>query len=202
MKYEIIANTDQEISSYPTAAEVQQYLVSYADHFRLGPLLRLNTTVDHIVFNDVRHQWAIQIEGEKDVQYFDKLIIAIGGLTSLPNIPKIQGLKHFKGTALHSRAFKKSVDFKGKRVMVVGFGNTAADTATALANVAEKVYIAHRNGARVVGALRRRLYLQLRPRSATSQSQRQASRPCFELTAVRSTKLDHDQLSRLWFPDI
>jgi dimethylaniline monooxygenase (N-oxide forming) len=114
--------------------------------------MRLNTTVDKIAFNDARHQWAIDIVGE-DVQYFDKLVIAIGGLTSLPNVPKIEGLEKFKGTVLHSRAFKKPEDFEGKRVMVVGFGNTAADTATALANVAQKVYIAHRNGARIVRSL-------------------------------------------------
>ena len=38
--------------------------------------------------------------------------------------------------------------------MVAGFGNTAADTATALADLAEKVYIARRNGARIVSFLR------------------------------------------------
>ena len=146
---ETIADIDVEVSSYPTAAEVQQYLVSYANHFRLGHHLRLNTTVNRITFDNARHQWAVQIEG-RDVQHFDKVVIAIGGLTSLPNVPIIEGLEKFKGTTLHSRAFKKPEDFAGKRVMVVGFGNTAADTATALANVAEKIYIAHRNGARIV----------------------------------------------------
>lgn len=84
------------------------------------------------------------------MQHFDKVIIAIGGLTSLPNVPNIDGLERFRGTTLHSRAFKKPEQFADKRVMVVGFGNTAADAATALANVAKKVYIAHRNGARIV----------------------------------------------------
>jgi dimethylaniline monooxygenase (N-oxide forming) len=129
--------------------------------------MRLNTTVDQITFNDARHQWAIDIVDE-DVQYFDKLVIAIGGLTSLPNVPKIEGLEKFKGTVLHSRAFKKPEDFEGKRVMVVGFGNTAADTATALANVAQKVYIAHRNGARIVGSLSQMINPRLTPVSATS----------------------------------
>lgn len=74
-------------------------------------------------------------------------------MTCLPNVPDIDGLEKFKGTALHSRAFKRPEDFVGKRVMVVGFGNTAADTAVALANVAQKVFIAHRNGARIVSVL-------------------------------------------------
>lgn len=111
--------------------------------------IRLNTSVHHVKHDDTHKKWAITIDSET-VEYFDKVIIAIGGLTSLPNLPKVDGLNLFKGQSLHSIAFKRPEDFSGKRVMVVGFGNTAADTATALAKVAEKVYVAHRNGARVV----------------------------------------------------
>lgn len=143
------ADAPTEVSSYPAAAEVQNYLVEYAAHFHLKPHLRLKTNIGRIKFDDVQKQWAIEIEGE-GVQYFDKTVIAIGGMTNLPNIPLVEGLEKFKGASLHSRAFKKPEQFKGKRVMVVGFGNTAADTATQLANVAEKVYISHRNGARIV----------------------------------------------------
>jgi cation diffusion facilitator CzcD-associated flavoprotein CzcO len=38
----------------------------------------------------------------------------------------------------------------GKRVLVVGFGNTAADIAGVLVNTAKKVYLSHRRGAIVV----------------------------------------------------
>ena len=38
----------------------------------------------------------------------------------------------------------------GKRVLVVGFGNTSADIAGTLVNIAEKVYLSHRHGAIVV----------------------------------------------------
>lgn len=40
--------------------------------------------------------------------------------------------------------------FKGKRVVVVGLGNTGADTAAALCGHAEKVYASHKHGAIVV----------------------------------------------------
>lgn len=109
----------------------------------------MNTSVSQVKYDDTRHQWAIEVE-DAEAQYFDKLVVAIGGVTTLPNVPKVEGIELFKGTILHARAFKKPENFRGKRVMVVGFGNTAADTATALADVAQKVYIAHRNGARLV----------------------------------------------------
>lgn len=43
-------------------------------------------------------------------------------------------------------------DFAGKRVVVVGLSNTAADATTDLSKVTTETYISHRTGARVVGA--------------------------------------------------
>jgi dimethylaniline monooxygenase (N-oxide forming) len=65
-------------------------------------------------------------------------------------MPDIPGLESFQGTSTHVRYFKRPRDFTGKRVMVVGFGNSAADTATQLASTADKVYLAHRHGARIL----------------------------------------------------
>lgn len=178
--------------------EVQKYLVSYANHFRLEPHLRLNTSVRQIKFDDVRQQWTVEAEG-KGSQNFDKLVLAIGGLTTLPNIPKIEGIDLFKGTTLHARAFKKPEDFRGKRVVVVGFGNTAADTATALANVAQKVYIAHRNGARMVSfpGVMHLIFKRVLILSAPSSCQRQTCRPRPDFADVHVTELDDETLPTL-----
>lgn len=46
--------------------------------------------------------------------------------------------------------YKSADDYAGKRVLVVGFGNTAADVTGLLADVAEQVYVSHRHGAIVV----------------------------------------------------
>lgn len=124
-------------------------MVSYAEHFQLQSHLRLSTSVGKITFDDDRQQWAVELEN-KEAQHFDKVVLAIGGMISSPNIPVVEGLEKFRGESLHSRAFKKPARFAGERVMVVGFQNTAADTATQLADIAEKVYIAHRHGARIV----------------------------------------------------
>ncbi|KAJ4985411.1 hypothetical protein SVAN01_09071 [Stagonosporopsis vannaccii] len=137
-----------DIDAFPTAVEVQEYLLSYAEHFRLESYLRLNTLVRQIRHDDVRHQCANEID-DREVQCFYILVIAIGGLTTLPNIRKIERIELFKGIKLHARASKKHEEFRGKRVVVVGFGNTAADMAAALANVAYMIYISHREGARM-----------------------------------------------------
>jgi dimethylaniline monooxygenase (N-oxide forming) len=66
------------------------------------------------------------------------------------NMPKIEGLEKFQGSSTHVRYFKRPRDFVGKTVMVVGFGNSAADTATQLVTTTSKVYLAHRHGAHIL----------------------------------------------------
>jgi dimethylaniline monooxygenase (N-oxide forming) len=51
---------------------------------------------------------------------------------------------------MHVKAFKCPSDFTNKRVMVVGFGNSAADTSTQLVGHASKIYLSHRHGARIL----------------------------------------------------
>ncbi|KAF2033070.1 dimethylaniline monooxygenase 2 [Setomelanomma holmii] len=139
----------EAVPSYPTGAQVHDYLVSYAKHFGLEPYVQLKCPVQQIVFNDVQQKWVVKIDDRKD-SYYDKVCIAIGGMIGLPNIPAVEGMGKFKGMSVHARAFKRPTDFVGKRVMVVGFGNSAADTATQLVGTAEKIYLAHRHGARVL----------------------------------------------------
>lgn len=55
---------------------------------------------------------------------------------------------HFKGTTLHTHAFKRAdMDkFMGKNVLVVGVGNSAGDVAAELAPIAKQVYMSSRRG--------------------------------------------------------
>lgn len=137
------------MASYPTGVQVHKYLTSYAEHFGLEPHIRLNASIQHITFDEEQQKWIIKLDNHAE-KYFDKIVIANGGLVGRPNTPSIEGLEKFAGLSIHSQAFKKPQDFAGKRVMVVGFGNSAADTATQLAGIADQVYIAHRHGARIL----------------------------------------------------
>ncbi|KAH3958799.1 hypothetical protein HBH98_202490 [Parastagonospora nodorum] len=137
------------VPSYPTAAQVHQYLVSYAEHFNLEPHFRLSVSIQEISFDSDRQQWVVRIAKHND-QYFDKIVVTIGGMVGQPSMPSVPGLEDFEGLSIHVKSFKRPQNFTGKRVMVVGFGNSAADTSTQLVGAASKIYLAHRHGARVV----------------------------------------------------
>lgn len=139
--------------SYPTSAQVDQYLNNYCDHFKLWPHLRLSTTLEKVHRDDATGRWTIcvrSVDSENVRQLlFDKLVVALGP-NSLPIEPMIHDRHNFKGQILHSIAFRDQRPFKGKRVMVIGASNTAADTCTTLVGIADKVYFSHRNPSLIV----------------------------------------------------
>ncbi|KAK7416725.1 hypothetical protein QQX98_005051 [Neonectria punicea] len=134
--------------SHCTSAHVQRYLESYVEHFNLTDKLRLGTTVNIVKRDDKEDRWVVDVEGSGP-EYFDKVVVATG-INSRPHLPELDGVEQFEGEILHSRAFKRPELFKGKKVVVVGMGNTGADTAAALCGVADKVYISHNHGALVM----------------------------------------------------
>ncbi|KAJ3493512.1 hypothetical protein NLG97_g4683 [Lecanicillium saksenae] len=134
----------ESVPSHASAADVQRYLESYAQHFDLEKRFRLNTRISKVSYNISTGKWDIEIEGSA-VQTFDKVVVSTGP-TSHPNMPKIQHSELFTGDFIHSRAFKKPELFKGKRVLLIGLGNTTADTVEALREYAAAIYISHSKG--------------------------------------------------------
>ncbi|KAF3940055.1 hypothetical protein ABW19_dt0209252 [Dactylella cylindrospora] len=107
--------------------------------------MKLGSKVQKISRNHDQQQWILHFEGGEE-RSFDKVIISTG-TNRIPNVPELEGLDNFQGKVIHSQAFKRPSDFQGKSVLVLGFSNTAADTATELVGRAKKIYLSHRGGA-------------------------------------------------------
>ena len=142
--------------SYPTSAQIDKYLNEYADAFELRDHLRLSTTIQAIQRDDAQNCWRLTVtsagSSESQNLEFDKIAMATGPYNK-PNLPDLPGSESFGGEIMHSIAFKEPKHFKGKRVLVVGGSNSAADTATSLVGVASKVYFSHRHGSVVLPRL-------------------------------------------------
>jgi thioredoxin reductase len=78
-----------------------------------------------------------------DSVYLAKRIILCTGMLNVPNRPPI--LKDFDGTGIHYKLGDAS-RFKGKRVIVIGGGDNAFDTALQLAEVTDDVKILVKQG--------------------------------------------------------
>lgn len=71
------------------------------------------------------------------------VIIAAGGGSFGPNRPPLPGLEGYEGTSVFY-AVRCQDDFRGKRVVIAGGGDSAVDWAVALADVAAHVAVVHR----------------------------------------------------------
>lgn len=73
-----------------------------------------------------------------DTKRVNYVIVANGHLYR-PNVPKCPGLDKFAGKAIHTHDYKDFKDFVGKKVLVVGVGNSACDVACEISRHAEQV---------------------------------------------------------------
>lgn len=129
---------------YPAQPEILRYLQWVSDRQDLRKDITFDTTVTTAHYDETRHRWQITTDGEETVsaRYF---IPALGPL-SKPNIPSLPGLDTFEGLSFHtSEAPHEGVDYRGKRVAVIGNGATAVQAVPAIAHDAAQVYAFTRN---------------------------------------------------------
>jgi thioredoxin reductase (NADPH) len=74
------------------------------------------------------------------------VVIAAGGGSFQPKRPPIDGVEAFEGSSVHY-AVRRMDAFRGKRVLIVGGGDSALDWTLNLASVAERVTLMHRRDA-------------------------------------------------------
>jgi dimethylaniline monooxygenase (N-oxide forming) len=119
---------------WPSGQQVQEYMASYADHFKLNPLISMNTKVESATFDESANQWAITTSGsESGTKHYDYLVVC-NGIFSDPAIPDWPGAHDFTaagGQILHTSDFHDLNMAKDKNVVVVGFGKSSCDVAAA-----------------------------------------------------------------------
>ncbi|KAI1422623.1 FAD/NAD(P)-binding domain-containing protein [Xylaria sp. FL1777] len=145
----------EDYPTFFTGPQVAEYFKSYASHFKLFPHMRFGTTVKSITRNSTKDGWDVHITTSEGptVLSFDKVVLA-HGCENVPLWPPMPNRNKFRGTVMHGQSFKSPEAFKGKRVLVVGIGNTACDISLALVNHASKVYQSYRRGRILVSRYR------------------------------------------------
>lgn len=71
------------------------------------------------------------------------VLIAAGCGAFGPNRPPMEGLEAYEGVSIHYMVTKRE-NFRGKRLVIAGGGDSAVDWAISLSELAEKVYVVHR----------------------------------------------------------
>jgi putative flavoprotein involved in K+ transport len=110
---------------------VTAYLRQYAEFHELA--VEVNRAVE-AVHADGR---GFVIESSTGERWQAHAVIAATGSFAAPNRPDLPGLAGFAGSVLHSSEYRNPAPFVGKRVIVVGAGNSAVQIAHELAQFAE-----------------------------------------------------------------
>ena len=127
---------------FPRHEKALAYLRAYATEFGLYESIELNSAVERVE-SAGQTGWKIHIAGETQPRQFDRLIIANGHHWS-PKFPTCEG--EFSGEFIHAHDFKDPYVFQGKRVLVVGAGNSGCDIAVEAAQHAASASISVRRG--------------------------------------------------------
>lgn len=132
-----------DVAPYPHHSEMRRYFRDYAEHFELRPHYQFNTRVIEIQRLDKGWKLISEHNGEQRTWQFDGVLIANGTLHT-PNVPKMPG--EFSGELMHSSNYSSPAAFSGKRVLIVGCGNSACDIAVDAVHHAASVDLSVRRG--------------------------------------------------------
>ena len=72
------------------------------------------------------------------------------GIAAGPRMPALPGRERFAGRLMHSSAYRRPEGYAGRRVLVVGTGNSGGEIASELARAGARVTVSVRSGANVV----------------------------------------------------
>ena len=124
----------------------------YAEHNGLEKFIQLKRKVTRVTYADdyeTTGRWKVTTEqvetGEQGTEVFDGVIISTGHHVT-PLMAHFPGQEKFRGTIRHTHTFKHATGYEGKRVCVIGVGNSGGDAIVELSMQAKVVYMSTRRG--------------------------------------------------------
>lgn len=133
-------------STWPSRDAFVSYLERYAERFSLR--IRFGVQVERI--DRAEDRWRLGTSAGPLVA--DHVVVATGH-DRTPVLPAWPGASAFSGTLMHARDYRTPDAFRGRRVLVVGIGNSGTEIATQLTRAARgPVAISVRNTANLLPA--------------------------------------------------
>lgn len=127
---------------FPSRQYMIDYYTSYVEDFGLRDGIEFQKKVIFIrpIENNL---WEVHFESGEERIY--KAVLVCNGHHWQRRMPEFVG--HFSGEIIHAKDYKKPSQLFGKRIVVIGAGNSACDLASEAARVGKSAYISIRSSA-------------------------------------------------------
>lgn len=119
---------------YPSRDEIIRYLQQYETKYQLS--IRRGIHVE-----DVRKDGNVFHVSTSAGELTADCVVSATGTFSHPSMPNFRGSEMFRGVIIHSSQYESPEPFIGKRVAVVGEGNSGAQILAELSKVADTLWI-------------------------------------------------------------
>src|ERR1700674_772130 len=82
-------------------------------------------------YDENEQRWSVVLrraDGSKRIMHPRHVVMATG-VSGIPSVPDIPSLKNFTGTIIHSSQYTDGEEWRGKKALVIGTGNSGHDIA-------------------------------------------------------------------------
>ena len=141
---------DKSIADGPS---IMEYLHETVNENRLNDNILLNHKVDSANWNSKKSRWELKINVNNDLRDMTcNFFFLCGGYYSYtkPHMPYFKNQENFKGQIVHPQFWDESLDYRNKKIAVIGSGATAITIVPAIAEQAEHVVMIQRSPTYVV----------------------------------------------------
>ena len=189
---------DADVQAFPDHRDMHAYLVKYARHFDLERRIRFHSRVMNIrpLFDPKKGEpprWKVELEGG-ETENFDSVIIATGHLSVPLHVPMFRD--DFTGEYMHGFDYKEPVSLIGKRICIVGVGNSACDISGDVCVTSPRCVLVARSGVLILP----KLFCGVPFTDITRQIQRRWVPPWFRrMLTAWLTYLVHGSMFKLGF---
>ncbi|XP_059309803.1 indole-3-pyruvate monooxygenase YUCCA6-like [Lycium ferocissimum] len=119
----------EDFPTYPTKNQFIKYLELYAITFDIRPVF--NQTVVCANYDQNLGFWRVRTD---TTEYVSRQLIVATGENAEAVVPGIEGMEQFGGSIMHASLYKSGENFRGKKVLVVGCGNSGMEVCLDLCN--------------------------------------------------------------------
>jgi cation diffusion facilitator CzcD-associated flavoprotein CzcO len=103
-------------------------------------------------YDEPQGRWTVTLrraDGSRRTMHPRHVVLATG-VSGIPNLPELPGLKNFAGKVVHSSGYDDGENWKGKRALVIGTGNSGHDIAQDLYSSGAEVTLVQRSSTLIV----------------------------------------------------